>query len=113
MKAHCTHLFATSLDVVCEGARRHFDNMGKDSVWVGENVVKAAAHFLSRTFHVYAAVENSSPLMYEPDSIASRTSQQPLQLAYYEFGHYRAVKCSASASRVTEDPNEATKGHLN
>ena len=113
MKVHCTHLFATSIDVEDEGARRHFDNMGKDGVWVGDDVVKAAAHFLGRAIHVYAAVGNLSPLIYEPDSVASCTSQQQLQLAYYEPGHYRAVKCFASASRVTEDPSEATKGRLN
>jgi hypothetical protein len=70
--------------------RHHLERMSRDGTWVGEDVVAATAHYLRRDLYVYSAVGKSSPLIYQPkDDVVAK--EQPLQLAFYEPGHYSAV----------------------
>jgi hypothetical protein len=69
----------------CKLAATTFD----DGVWVGENVIKAAAHFLQREIHVFIPSAAISPLSYKPGTIL--TTLEVVRLGFYEPGHYRAV----------------------
>ena len=64
--------------------------ISKDGFWAGEDVIYATAKALSRSIHVYFAVNSHSPLKYTPASIQV-DMQSPLLLAFYDPRHYRAV----------------------
>ncbi len=69
--------------------------MSRNGVWIGKDIVAAAARYLRRDLYVYSAVGQSSPLIYRPkDDVV--TKEQPLQLAFYEPGYYMAVAQHAS-----------------
>ncbi len=66
----------------------HVENIKKDGVYVGEDVIVASASCLGRNICVYIASIKSSPLVYKPPYEA-KLSQ--VCLAFYEPDHYRAV----------------------
>ena len=66
-------------------------NLSRDGVWAGEEVLRAAASNLSRTIHVYSGVGITWPLVYQPVGETCVTSLLPVILAFYEPGHYMAA----------------------
>jgi hypothetical protein len=58
----------------------------------GEKSIVAAADFLRRPIHIYKYVKppGNSPTVYPPSS--GPAVHSPIALAFYEPGHYRAVK---------------------
>jgi hypothetical protein len=68
---------------------RHADEAAVEGVWVGEDVIMAAAKYLRRPIHVFIAVDSCSPLVY---GSPCEPGLQPLLVAFREPGHYNAVK---------------------
>ena len=69
-------------------------NLSHDSVWVGEEVIKAAASYLSQAIHVYSEVDITWLLIYQPEGETAETSPSPITLAFYKLGHYMAAVCT-------------------
>ena len=68
----------------------HIKEVCMPGKWVGEDAILCAADFLKRDIHVYIAAERFSPVIYSPRSTS--TSSDAIYIAFYEPGHYRAVK---------------------
>jgi OTU-like cysteine protease len=62
--------------------------VGRDGEWAGEDVILTTSAFLQRDIHVYLAGANSSPMIYSP---LVHSMSKPINIAFYEPGHYRAV----------------------
>ncbi len=95
-----------------DGWTKHMSSISTVGTWVGEDVILAAANYLSRPIYVYTAAESSSPLIYSP----SKCLHEFISVAFYEPGHYRAVKMSTmsvtglSASPSSHQFNTCTSG---
>ena len=67
------------------------ENLMRDGVWVGEDVIRATSSCLGRDVRVYSAMGQNSALVYPPACGAAVASAAPIQVAFYEPGHYMAV----------------------
>ena len=71
--------------------RHCLQNLSRDGVWAGEEVLTTAASYLCRAIHVYSGVGITWPLVYQPAGVATELSSLPIILAFYEPGHYMAA----------------------
>ena len=66
---------------------KHIDSLITAGKSVGEEAIVALAHMREREVHVYTAYVE--PLVYQP--AGSDVKSEPVCLAFFEPGHYRAV----------------------
>ena len=79
----------------------------KCGTWANEDITLATADYLKQDSHVITANRTTAPLVYSP-SIPS--NKNPILIAFYEPGHYRAVtrvfnpvKCSTANVNVNAE----------
>jgi OTU domain-containing protein 5 len=75
----------------------HLANLRSLGNSVGEDAIIALAEVTQREIHVYAAYVN--PLIYRPTNL--KCDQEPVRIAFYEPGHYKAVLHSQQEHSVT------------
>ena len=98
-------------DVVTTG--RRIDEIATDGNWVGEDVILAMAEYLQRQICVFFASDTASPLIYSPTaSDTSSVVNDPIRIAFYEPGHFRAV-ASKICSKLTASSATMDAIHLN
>ncbi len=74
-------------------AKQHIEQLHKHGVAVGEDAILAVVDLYNKELHVYSC--KPTPLVYKPR--ISTAMCDPLRLAFYEPGHYRAVILSLSS----------------
>jgi hypothetical protein len=93
----------------CVPLKRLAADIQKAGSWAGEDVILATANFLQRPLHVYCASGITSPMVYTPEQsitrpqplhIVNKSTSTPINIAFYEPGHYQAVIDSASVSNL-------------
>ena len=73
-------------------ARRRIDVIVIDGDWVGEDVILAIAEYLQRQRCVFFALDTASPLTYSlTASDTCGVVSDPIRIAFYEPGYFRAV----------------------
>ena len=83
-----------------EDALKHIIDTGTDGIWVGEDAILCAADYLRRDMHVYLAA-GKSPFIYSPQS--GSPTFNALSIAFYEPGHYSAVKTKPQNSVIGDN----------
>ena len=81
-------------------ALKHIIDTGTDVKWVGEDAILCAANYLRRDIHVYLAA-GKSPFIYSPQS--GPPTFNALSIAFYEPGHYSAVKTKSQNSVIGDN----------
>ncbi len=72
-----------------ESASNQVSKLMSSGTWVGEEAILATSAYLQRDVHVFTAFAKSSPLIYAANSA---NCAPPITLAFYEPGHYKAVR---------------------
>ena len=67
---------------------KYINSIGRDCIWVGKDVILAAADYLRRDIFVYLAANDTSPQVYSPRVMVP---VEPHKIAFYEPGHFRVV----------------------
>ena len=99
---------SAAADLVCD----HLSNMSRNGVWVGEDVICAAATFLDREIRIYTATSKTGSLIYRPNGSTATVSAQPLIVAFYEPGYYKATFKLKKTSSTTANPCLSGKGFI-
>ena len=80
----------TASNIPDEDALKHIIDTGTDGKWVGEDSILCAADYLRRDLHEYLAAGKSPTF-------------NALSIAFYEPGHYSAVKTKPQNSVIGDN----------
>ena len=83
-----------------EDVLKHIIDTGIVGKWFGEDAILCAADYLRRDIHVYLAA-GKSPFLYSPQS--GPPTFNALSIAFYELGHYSAVKTKPQNSVIGDN----------
>ena len=76
--------------------RRRASEVRKNGTWVSEDVILATADYLQSDIHVFMASDRASPLIYSADA----SLNNPILVAFYEPGHYRAAVRACDKDKI-------------
>ena len=62
-----------------------------DGTWVGQDAILATADYLQRDVNIYVASSQFSPVFHP--RVTCKVTLPPINMAFYEPGHYMAVSC--------------------
>ena len=68
---------------------KYINNISRDYVWVGEDVMLVAADYLRSDISVYLAASDASPQVYSPR--VAVPVKPPHRIDFYESGNFRVV----------------------
>ena len=80
--------------------REHIIGIGRDSVWVRDEVAPAATSYIGRNIYIYFAIGKSWPRIYLSLDGETVSSTLPVKLAFYEPGYYKAMLHSQAVQHL-------------
>jgi OTU-like cysteine protease len=83
-------------------------NISQDFSWAGQDAILAAADLLNRDIYVYVSGDHCSPIVHSPTSLPCL---QPIQIAFFEPGHYRAVLPASESLSSDTVPSVQKQGN--